>query len=74
MITIGKLRSTIEIDGFRSRQLINEVKKFCFLYEISLDIYTIGWFNKIHFIKYEGEDNKIVVLKKWLEEIMELNQ
>lgn len=71
---MGKLKTFIEIDSFRSGDFIDALKQFCWKYDINLNIQTTGWFYKTHFIKAEGDDNKIVALKRWIDKTIELNQ
>jgi hypothetical protein len=71
---MGKLKGSIEVDSFQSNQFLNTLKQICFKHDINLDVSTTGLFYKTHFIKAEGEDNKIIALKKWIDETIELNQ
>jgi hypothetical protein len=71
---MGKLKVSIEIDSFRSNGFLNTLKQICFNHDINLNISTTGWFYKTHFIKAEGDDNKVIALKKWIDETVELNQ
>ena len=72
---MGKLKTSIKIDGFRSNNFINVLKQLCWKYDIDLDIQTTGWFYKTHYIKAEcNDDKKIIALQKWIEETIELNQ
>ena len=71
---MAEFKTYVEVDSFRSGQFLDDLKKFCFINDINLNISTTGLFYKTHYITGKGDSNNVVLFKKWVEEIVRLNQ
>ena len=69
-----EFKTYVEVDSFRSSQFLDALRKFCFINDIDLNITTTGWFYKTHYISGKGSSEKCCLLKKWIEEVIKLNQ